>query len=278
MKKLLLAGIALMSLNAFSQSYVVLNNGVTLTLDKAGLVYDFNQFFLPYKISVAGGQFLVADEKLNTVDDKGFFYSKDLKIKKIKGKGSNYIIDDNSNMISIDSKGFFYKLDKDTPFKKPVGFGGKYLTTFNEKKKAVELYTVNDKGLYFSPSLPGLNHADIVPGGGNYFITKQGSVYTIDNNGLVYAKDGQYKISSIKKFGGNFFIDYANFLFTVTDSGFLMCPILPKGLVVSNIVKVGANYMIDNTGRLFVVDANTGLINERIVKDHDLTQSKVLSI
>ena len=278
MKRLLIAGAAFLSLNAFSQSYLVLNNGVTLTTDKAGLVYDFDNFILPYKITVNGGMFMVADEKLATVDEKGFFYRKDMKVKKIKGKGFNYLIDDDSNLLSIDSQGFFYKFDKDSPFKKPIVFGGNYLTVSNEKKKSVDLYTVNSKGLYFNPALPGLNAADIIPSPGNYFMTRTGGVYTIARDGLVFSKAGQYKIGALKKTGGNFFIDNANFLFTVTDAGFLMCPILPKGLVPANIVKVGANYMIDTDGKLFVVDATTGLINERVVKEHDLRNTKVLSI
>lgn len=278
MKRLLIAGAAFLSLNAFSQSYMVLNNGVTLTTDKAGLVYDFDNFILPYKISISGGMFLVEDEKLATVDEKGFFYRKDMKVKKIKGKGFNYLLDDSSNLLSIDSQGFFYKFDKDSPFKKPIAFGGNFLTVSNDKKKSVDLYTVNNKGLYFNPAIPGLNAAEILPTPGNYFMTKSGGVYTVARDGLVYSKTGQYKIGPVKKAGGNFFIDSANFLFTVTDAGFLMVPILPAGLVVANIAKVGANFMIDNDGKLFVVDAVTGLISERMVKEHDLRSTKILSM
>jgi hypothetical protein len=278
MKKLFIAGFAFLSLNAFSQSYIILNNGVTLTTDKAGLVYDFDIFNLPYNVSISGGQFLVSDEKVSTVTEKGFFFKTDVKVKKVKGKGFNYMITDNSDIITISAAGLVTKLDKDTPFKKPAGFGGNYLTVQNDKKKTIDLYTVSDKGFYFNPTVPGLVGADIIPSPGNYITTRTGAIFTVARDGLVYSKAGQYKIGAIRKAGGNFFIDSANFLFTVTDAGFLMCPILPKGLVVSNIVKVGANYMIDQDGKLFVVDGTTGLVSERVIKDHDLRNAKILSI
>ncbi len=278
MKNLLIAGFALLSLSAFSQSYIILNNGVTLTTDKAGLVYDFDLFNLPYNVTISGGQFLVSDEKVSTVTEKGFFFKTDVKVKKIKGKGFNYMVNDDNALITVSATGIVTKLDKDSPFKKPVAFGGNYLTVQNDKKKALDLYTVDAKGFYFNPAIPGLATADIIASPGNYITTRTGGIYTVARDGLVYSKAGEYKIGAIKKAGGNFFIDSANFLFTVTDAGFLMCPILPKGLVVSNIAKVGANYMIDSEGKLFVVDSTTGQINERLVKDHDLLSAKILSI
>ncbi len=279
MKKLLLAGVALLSLNAFSQSYMILGNGVTLTTDKNGLVYDFGNFNLPYKVTVNGGQFMVVDDKLATVDTQGYFYHKDEKIKDIRFKGYNFMINKGGDMISIDENGFFYRFDKDVPFKKTISAGGNYLLVKNDKNKTTDLYTVNSRGLYFNPAVPGLNASDIIQTSGNYFTTRLGGIYTVAKDGIVYSKDGQYKIGGITRMGGNFFIDSSNSIYTVTEAGFLMNPMIPKNLVVSKITKTGANYMIDSDGKLFTVDTVTGAINERTAatKD-DLRNTKVLSI
>ena len=276
MKKLFLAGLTLFSLQAFSQSYMVLNNGVTLTTDKAGFLYDFDQFIMPYKVTIAGGKFLVADEKLITVNEQGFLFRTEEKIKKIKGKGSNYFLNDDSDLVVITSTGTFFKYDKDSSFKKIKTFGGNFYTTnTDEKKKIVDLYTVNTKGNYFKMTTAGLNPADITIAGGSYFMAK-GMIYTVSADGLVYPKP-EKKVSGINSLGGNFFIDSGNFLFTVSEEGFLMIPVLPPKMIIKNIVKVGSNYLIDSEGNFFVVD-NKGAVSQRESKEHDLGSAKVISL
>lgn len=276
MKNFLAAGLALMSLSSFAQSYLVLNNGVTLTLDKGGFVYDFNHFFLPYKVQVNGGQFLVAEDKLSTVDTAGFLYKKDLKLEKLKGKGLNYFINDDSHLYTIDDKGFFYKNDKDKSlFKKASAFGGNFFLVKEEEKK-VSLFTTNVKGNYFKMTVAGLNPIDIVTVGGTWFINKAGVVHTVSKDGNVFAKP-EIKVGPITRKGGNFLVDNTNKIFTVSEEGFLVLPGLPMGFNLANIVKIGSNYMIDTEGKMFVVDT-TGSILERTVTDHDIREAKVLSL
>lgn len=277
MKKIIAAGIMLASMNVFSQSYLVLNNGVTLTTDNSGFVYDFGHFKVPYKITHNGGQFLVEDERLTTVDSKGFMYGKDQKVKKIKGKGLNYLVTDGNDLLTIDANGFFYTYGKDgKTFKKIQNFGGNFFTVRPEDKKPqVDLYTVNSSGNYFKLNVEGLNPADITVIGGTFFQTKNGLIYTISNNGFVFSKS-DIAVGAIKKSGGNYFIDDTNKLFTVSEDGLLVLPVLPMNIKVSDVKKLGANYMIDSEGRIFTVD-KSGNMEERTV-NHDLRNSKILSI
>ncbi|HXH76383.1 MAG TPA: hypothetical protein VNJ08_15535 [Bacteriovoracaceae bacterium] len=277
MKKFLVAGLALLSLNSFAQSYMVLNNGITLTLDKAGFVYDFNHFFLPYKIQVNGGQFFVSENKLSTIDSSGFLYKKDLKVEKLKGKGLNYYIDEENDLYTVDTKGFYYKYDKEKSFKKASGFGGNFFTVkMDEKKKLTDLYTINTTGNYSKVVLPGLNPVDITTFGGTWFVTKDSVVHTVTKDGFVYSKP-EVKVGAIVRRGGNFMIDDSGKLFTVAEDGLLNLPILPANIVVSKIIKVGANYMLDSEGKMFVVDG-LGEVIERVIPEHDIRNVKVLSL
>jgi len=273
MKKFIIASLMLASLNAFSQSYIILNNGVTLTTDKSGFIYDFGHFRVPYKITVNGGNYFVTDEKLSTVDAKGMLYQKDMEVKKINGKGLNYFITNKNRLVTIDENGFAYEYDDTSLFKKALNYGGNFFTVKGEKK-ATDLYTVNSKGNYYKMTVAGLNPADIVKFGGTFFQTKQGTLYTVSKDGFVFAKANS-GVGEIKKSGGNYFIDSKNFLYTVSESGLLVLPVLPANIVVADLVTLGANYMLDSQGRIFVVDQN-GVMFER-KPDHDLTKSKIIA-
>lgn len=276
MKKILAAGLMLASLNVFSQSYLILSNGITLTTDKTGFVYDFGHFHLPYKVSIKGQNYFVEDGKLSTVDVNGFLYEKSLEVEDLKAKGGNFFITDDSHLFTIDSKGFFYEYEEDSKiFKKVTGQGGNYFLVKMDKKKPVELYTVNDKGNYFKMTVEGLNPETIVTSPGNYFQTKTGVTYTVSSEGFVFPKP-TVKVGTIVKGGGNYFIDSNNLLYTVSDNGPLILPALPAKLKVDNIKSFGANYMIDAEGRIFVVD-RAGNIFERTI-NHDLKNSKILSL
>lgn len=267
----------LLSLNAYSQSYLILGNGVTLTTDNEGNIYDFNQFRAPYKVSINGGQFHVEDKKLSTVDLSGFLYEKDYKVDKIKGKGLNFFVKSDYRLVTIDSQGFYYDYGKDEKlFRKAINYGGNFfLIKPNSRKPQVDLYTVNDKGNYYKMDVEGLNPADIVRVGGRFFQTKDGVTYTVSREGYVYSK-AEIPAEAIVKAGGNYFIDSMNRIYTVTDDGLLILPILPANLVVSDIQNLGSNYMIDSEGRIFTVDSK-GNMSERTV-NHDLINSKVLSL
>ena len=278
MKKILALGSLMLALNGYAQSYIIMNNGVTITTDKAGFVYDFGHFILPYKVTLTGGQFLAEEGKLISIDEKGFLYRKDEKAPaKIKGKGSNYLIADNGTLYTFDATGFLYKFDKEPMTKKANTFGGNFFTVKpDDKKPLVDLYTMNKLGNYFKMNVVGLNPADIYVNGGNYFQTKKGVVYTISKDGFVYAKP-EVKVTAVKKIGGNFFIDANNTLYTVSEEGFLYMPTLPMTLQVATITKLGQNYFLDQDGKLFVVD-NLGAVIQREMKDHDFKSAKILSL
>lgn len=275
MKKFIALGLLLGSIGASAQSYLVLNNGVMLTTDKAGFVYDFGHFVVPYEVKVNGGQFLVEKKNLITVDENGYKYDKDQKIEKIKGKGSNYVLTDKNELVTVAANGFFYKFDKDDALKRVEKFGGSFFLAKDEKKKNTLLYTVNSNGNYFNISLPELNPADISVLGGSYFITSRGDTFTVSKDGFVFKKD--LRVVAPKKLGGNFVIDSAGKLFTVSETGILANPVVPATLNLNNVVKIGANYMLDNDGKLFVVDKN-GNVFERSVNSHDLRNVKVISL
>ena len=277
MKNFLAAAVMLTSMSAFAQSYLILNNGVTLTTDKAGFVFDFGHFRVPYKLTGKGGQFIIEEKKLSTVDAAGFLFEKKFEVDEVKGKGLNFFIDGDDHLVTIDAKGFYYEYDKDDDiFEKAVKFGGNFFLVKPAKSKPeVHLYTVNDKGNYFKLDVAGLNPADITATGGTYFQTKNGVTFTVSKDGFVYPKK-EVAVGTIVKAGGNFLIDSTNKIYTVTEEGFLMLPVLPANIVVADIQKIGANYLIDSVGRIFVVD-KAGKIFERAV-EHDLRNVKVLSL
>jgi hypothetical protein len=275
MKKFIALGLLMGSLGASAQSYLVLNNGVMLTTDKAGFVYDFGHFVVPYEVKVNGGQFLVEKKTLITVDENGYKYDKDEKVEKIKGKGNNYLLTDKNELITVAANGFYYKYDKDDALKRVEKFGGNFFLAKDEKKKNTLLYTLNSTGNYFNIALPELNPADITVLGGSYFITNRGVTFTVNKDGFVFAKTE--KVVAPKKLGGNFLIDGTGKLFTVSDAGILANPVVPATLNINNVVKVGSNYMLDNDGKLFVVDKN-GNVFERSVNSHDLRNVKVISL
>ena len=138
MKKIFIYLLFIWSFQGNASSYLILNNGVTLTTDQSGMIFDFAHFIAPYKITASGGQFFLENNKLHTIDSNGFLYEKDIKIDKIKGKGINYIITENK-LITIDAKGFFYEFSKDLKsiLKKSFKFGGSFfLVHIDEKKKS----------------------------------------------------------------------------------------------------------------------------------------------
>jgi len=273
MKKFFATALAVLSMNSFAQSYMVLDNGIVLTTTKTGDVNDLSNFALPRDVRISGGQFFVQHDKLVTVNNSGLFTT-DLTVRSFKGKGMNYIID-GSQLITISAEGFYTKL-KDDAFKKSDRFGGVFFTANNdEKKKTADLYTVGANGLYTKIMLDGFNAFDITLMGGNYFFVK-GVPYTVATTGFIYPKT-DFNIPSVKMMGGNFFIDKENTLYTVAESGFLILPVvLPAELKISEITKVGANYMLDNENRLFTVD-HQGNVQFKLVPGHDLKKVKLLS-
>jgi len=278
MKKLLALGLLIAATNVFSQSYVILSNGITLTTDNNGFVYDKDHFYLPYKVNFTGGMFFVADGKLVTVDAKGALYEKkDIEVKKLQGQGNNFFIDSSSDLITIDAKGFFYRYDKESKiFRRAFAYGGNYfLVRPKLRNPLTEIYTINENGNYAKINVNGLNPAEIKFIGGTYFQTIDGVVYTVSKEGFIFAKP-EMKVGTIEKFGGNFFITDKNLIYTVSEEGFLLMPAIPKTFNASKVTELSSHYMLDSDGKMFIV-TKTGSIVEAKVVGHDLRNAKLTS-
>lgn len=276
MKRLLSLAFLALALPSFGQSYLVLSNGVTLTTDKEGFLYDFSHFNLPGKISTRGGRFFVSEGKLSTIDNAGFLYDKDFKVNEVRGKGLNYFISDDNELITIDEKGYFYEFKDSKLFKRAVAFGGNFFLAKAEEKRSVdlEIFIVNESGNYFKMNPEGLRPIDITVIGGTFFQTRSGMTYTVSKDGFIVPQL-LLKVGTIVKSGGSFFIDSDNFLFTVSEGGELRLPVLPAELKVSEIVKVGANYFLDSEGRFYSVDQIGNVTAKK--SGHDLRNAKILS-
>jgi hypothetical protein len=250
------------SLPVFAQSHMILANGIVLTLDRAGFIYDLGNFMIPYKVSATGGQFIIEDDRLATVDENAYLFRKDFKVGQLFGKGINYFITKDYDLVTIDHKGFHYEW-KERGLKKLTYTGGNFFVVEDT------LYTVNEKGNYFKMQVDGLVPKDIAHAGGNYFVSKKNVIYTVSREGFVFKKDN--RVSGLKKKGGNFFVDEKNVFYTIAESGFLLSQEF-KG----SIKQVGANYFLTNEGQIFTID-QTGTIFARTVSGHDVRTLKFSS-
>jgi hypothetical protein len=272
MFKLILAAVLLSSFSAFSQSYFVLENGVTLSTDSAGFVYDFAHITPINRVTIKGGQYLVEDTNvIVTVDDKGVLYRKyEILPEAVKGKGVNYFIGENGFIYTIDSQGLVNVVENDEKMKLASHFGGTYFVVNSE-----ELYTVRADGTYGAVAVEGLKPADIISFGGNYFMTNRGKLFTVSADGQVFAQT-QNRIGILVKKGGNYFVDTMGAMYTVARDGSLKIPGLPISLRIPAMSKLGSNYFMDATGKLFTVDAE-GNIFERWI-NYDLKTTRIISL
>lgn len=278
MKTLLLAALATLSFNAFSQSYVIMDNGIVVTTDTSGFTYDFGHYAFPAKVTLKGGQYFVEEGNiLATIDENGLLFRKyELIPEKIKGKGINYFISEEGFLYAIDKRGYV-KVSESEIYTKAVNFGGNYFTVaLDAEKTQLELYIVTSEGEVVKPELPNLKVKDIVAFGGTYFMNNRGIIFTVSSDGTLTSKD-QMRVGVLQKRGGNYFVDSAGFFFTVSDKGDLIMPALPVSLKINTIQRLGTNYFIDQTGKLFVVDKN-GNVFERVMRDHDFRLSKIISL
>jgi hypothetical protein len=278
MKKLLLALLATLSLNAFAQSYVVMDNGIVITTDTAGFGYDFGHYAFPQKITLKGGQYFVEEGGIiATIDENGLLYRKyELIPEKIKGKGMNYFISEEGFIYTIDKKGAV-KVTESELYKKAVNFGGNYFTVaIDAEKSLIDLYTISTDGVVAKAEVPSLKVKDIVSYGGNYFMNNRGIVFTVAATGAVTPKD-DVRVGLLTKKGGNYFTDSSGFFFTVSDKGDLQMPGIPLSLKIGSILKMGSNYFIDQTGKFFVVDKN-GMVYEKTLRDQDFKLAKIISL
>lgn len=278
MKSLLLAALAILSINAFSQSYVIMDNGIVVTTDKAGFTYDFGHYAFPAKVTLKGGQYFVEEGNiLATIDENGLLYRKyELIPEKIKGKGINYFISEEGFIYAIDKRGYV-KVTESENYTKAVNFGGNYFTVaLDAEKTQLEFYVVTSEGEVVKADIPNLKVKDIVAFGGTYFMSNRGIVFTISADGKVTSKD-MMRVGILQKRGGNYFVDSSGYFFTVSENGDLLMPALPMSLTINTIQRLGTNYFIDQAGKLFVVDKQ-GNVFERFMRDHDFRLAKIISL
>lgn len=272
MKILILLVLGTLSLNAFSQSYFALENGVTLSVDTSGYVYDFGHFTPVGRVTVKGGQYLVEDSNiLVTVDEKGMLFRKyEMLPKQIIGKGINYFVGDNGAFYGINKLGYVNLIEDDEIIKTANKFGGNYFTTETD-----EIYVVTADGNFVAVAVEGLKASDIITFGGNYFMTNRGVLYTVTTDGRIIDKK-QDRLGIIVKKGGNYFVDTTGMVYTVTQDGSLKMPALPVSLRIQAMARLGSNYFMDGSGKLFTVDKD-GNIFERWV-NYDLKSVKLISL
>lgn len=278
MKSLLIAVLATLSLNAFSQSYVIMDNGIVVTTDSSGFTYDFGHYAFPQKVTLKGGQYFVEEGNiLATIDENGLLFRKyELIPEKIKGKGINYFLSDEGFLYMIDKKGYV-KVTESELYKNALNFGGNYFTVATDAEKTqIDLYVVTADAQVVKADVPSLKVKDIVSFGGTYFMNNRGIVFTVANTGSVVPRD-DVRVGILQKKGGNYFVDSSGYFYTVSEAGDLRMPPLPISLRVSSIQRLGSNYFIDQAGKLFVVDKN-GNVFERLMRDHDFRLAKVISL
>lgn len=272
----LLIVFSLLSSVSYSQSYLILNNGITLTTDIYGALYDLGNFTLPYKVKYTGGQFFIMDEKILFVDKAGFLYERIAEVKKVKGGGANYFINQNHEIFTFDLNGFSYNYKHDRKMiKKIYSYGGRFFLVMEDKaKKVASIYVVDSKGQYKKTKVEGLDPIEISILGGSYFQTNNGILYTVSQEGLIFKKEKlDIEISSIK--GTNFFFDKEGGLFTISSEGYLFNQIVSGDFDLSEIYKTGSNYFILKNGQMYSIN-DIGILVQ-VSPEHDMTRSQITS-
>jgi hypothetical protein len=279
MKKLLLAGLMAISFSAFSQSYIIMDNGMVITTDNSGFVYDVGEYSFPQKVTMKGGRYYVEDNSiLATVDEMGTLFRKyEVMPEKILGKGINYYLSATGDLTTIDNKGVAHVTSNEA-FTHAMNFGGTYFTVLaDEAQGLIDLYTISNTGEVKKAELgEALKMKDVVAFGGQYFMTNRGVVFTITVDGAVLSQE-KMRVGVLQKRGGNYFTDSSGLFYTVAEDGTLMLPALPIGLKVNTMTKLGSNYFLDLTGTLYTVD-KMGNVYERNVKDQDFRNARIISL
>lgn len=276
MKSFLLFALSVLSFHSYSQSFLIMDNGITITTDNHGGAYDFGHYAFPQKVTLKGGRFYVEDGNvLATVYDNGLLFKKyEVIPEDIKGKGNNYFIS-GEKVYGIDNQGVL-KITEDSKFKRARIFGGNFFISqprplFSE----LEFYMMDQSGAPVKIETGEMDLKEIIDVGGNYFMNRSGDLYTLSESGVIALKN-EFRIGMLARKGSNFFIDSSNYLFTVDQNGELHMPAIPLDLDVSSILKTGSNYFIDMEGRFYVVDDN-GNVVEKIMPDHDFRMAKIVS-
>lgn len=264
----LFAGL-LFAVTAQAQSYMVRANGVVLTLDEKGFVYDLNQFVLPYMITVKGGMFYVTDKRvITTIDEKGFFYRLDPRQyeapRKVEHSGHNYFLESNGAVWSFDRNGLPAVGERNWDYRKPLHVGGKFFVVEGKRREPGRLVVINDQGQVNEVSVAELDPATITESGTNWFVDAKKRLFTINADGQVGQALGVGPVERLTTKGGNFLVVDGNLL-TVTEDARVNN--LGSFARFGTLSKLGRNYFLTQEGKLFVVDLSGAVIERTGVVD-----------
>lgn len=278
MKKIFASVLATFALSAFSQSYLIMDNGIVITTDKAGFTYDLGHYSFPQKITLKGGRYFVEDNSvLATIDENGLLFRKyEIVPEKVIGKGINYFLSETGDLFTIDKRGILITAEHPELSMATVFGGTFFFVPVDEEKKLADLFVVNQDGQQ-NKALPSpVLMSEIVAIGGTYYMNNRGIVHTISADGVVTARP-EVRAGVIMKKGGNYFVDSSGTLYTIAQDGTLKIPAIPVNLRTGTITKLGSDYFLDVTGKLFVVD-HEGNVFERVMRDHDFRHARIISL
>jgi hypothetical protein len=278
MKSIFCSILIMFSLNVLGQSYLIMDNGVILTTDRSGFVYDLGHYAYPQDVTLRGGQFFVeAGHVLVTVDEQGLLHRKyEALPAKPKGRGMNYLLSSEGELFAIDQSGQVH-YHQDDSFKYALNFGGNYFTVKTPGESGqLQVVVIKQSGELLKVNAAELGIQDIVSFGGTYFMTNRGILFTVSLDGELGSHQEQ-RIGVLVKRGGNFFTDSAGAIFTVNIEGAVVLPAVPLDFDARKITRTGSNYFLTATGLLFVVDA-AGNIFERKLADHPVGNIRVISL
>jgi hypothetical protein len=281
MQRLLALAILIMSLSAFGQSYLIMENGVVLTTDRQGFIYDFGHFTFPQDIELRGGQFYVEEGGiLVTVDANGFLHRKYEELPaRPRGRGINYLLSATGELFIIDQSGAVHRHEQED-FKHALNFGGNYFTirlpTEEGEQTELELVAVTQHGTFERYRASEFGADEIVTFGGSYFMTSRGVLFTFSSEGHL-TSHAHERVGIIQKRGGNYFTDSAGVIFSVSAEGALYVPAIPTGFNPRTITRTGANYFLTAEGRLYLVDQE-GNVFERQPADQGVRDIRVISL
>lgn len=256
---------------AFAQSYIIRPNGVVLTIDAKGYMYDLNQFILPYMVTTRGGQFYINDKRqITTVDENGFFYRIDKREfeapRKVSFSGDNFF-SDKKNLWTVDKSGVVYKHEDIENLGRVIKAQGRFFVVKPRRGNSI-LYMVDSMGQPKPRIIDNFNPEDILSMGTHWFFSNRGELFTVNENDTLMVRGGNLYngLSNQLKAGGNFWVSEKG-LFSIDDKGMPLMNNFNSNMVAT----VGSNYFVLNDGRLFVVGANGSVwLNETFGKMSDL--------